>query len=421
MGARLPRWWEIICYITCTLSIIISVYGIFKQWLNYRKPMEQRLIIRILLLVPLFSITCITAIKAPTISQNYLDPIREFYEAFVIYTFFSLLTWLLGGERTIITNLSVNHIPTRHGLKWLGTIDLSDPNDYLSLKRGILQYVWFKPFYCFILLICETNNWNKFQFWLLILYNLSVTWSLYNIAMFWKCLYIELKPFNPWLKFLCVKLIISASYWQSIFIHALGLLGIFGPEPSSRIYLYENGILCIEMLGFAILHQQAFSWVPFSIHGVPNGAKMKLSFAIRDSFGIKDLIWDFKQTLLIGHTYYNFKNFDTAEQNSLNKRKNIRNTMNRLNEGYRYSNQGGNSHWIRNYGSISQQSITSDTSHENSIALDNEDWDTSMCDVPRATLHDDPNYPVIWDSQGYKFTNNINKLKRDIQSRTSSV
>ncbi|SMN19316.1 similar to Saccharomyces cerevisiae YKR051W Putative protein of unknown function [Maudiozyma saulgeensis] len=416
---RLPIWWELPCYVTCSLAIIISLYGILRQWVNYRRPFEQRLVVRILLLVPLFSIGCGVAIKWPNVSQVYLDPLREFYEAFVIYTFFSLLTLLLGGERHIITSLTIDHSPTKHALHWLGTLDLSDPGDFLSLKRGILQYVWFKPFYCFMLLVCETKKWDTVQFWLLILYNISVSWSLYNLAMFWKCLHKELSPFDPWSKFLCVKLIIFASYWQGLIIHTLGILGLFGTEPHLKGYLYENGILCIEMLAFAILHQQAFPWTPYSRMGIPSGARMKLLYAIKDCFGGGDLLWDFKQTLLIGHTYYNYRNFDTSSQILLNKKKNIRNTMNKLGEGYRYSSQNENSYWV-SYGSIPRNQLDVASSVVTSKNSD-EEWDTTLCEVPRQTLHEDPNYPVIWDPEGYRYTTNITKLKRDIESRGTSI
>lgn len=85
---------------------------------------------------------------------------------------------------------------------------MSDPNDYLSIKRGILQYVWFKPFYCLATTIGREYGWDHYFwgfFWAL-LYNISATLSLYNLALFWKCLYGELQKYNPWSKFLCVKL-----------------------------------------------------------------------------------------------------------------------------------------------------------------------------------------------------------------------
>jgi len=412
---RLPLWWELPCYLTCILAIIISLYGIFRQLINYRRPVEQRLVVRILLLVPLFSITCGVAINWPNVAQVYFDPLREFYEAFVIYTFFSLLTVLLGGERNIIINLTVDHSPTKHTFSWLGSLDLSDPGDFLSLKRGVLQYVWFKPFYCFMLLICETKKWDTIQLWLLVLYNVSVSWSLYNLAMFWKCLHIELSPFNPWSKFLCVKLIIFASYWQGLIIHTLGVLGVFGADPHLRGYLYQNGILCIEMLAFAMLHQQAFPWIPYSRMEIPSGARMQLIYAIRDCFGGGDLLWDFKHTLLIGNTYYNYRNFDTPKQNILNQRKGIRNTMNKLNQGYSYSSQNENTYWV-NYGSIPtnqpNRSVPVMTPE-----INEEEYDTSLCEVSRQTLHDDPNYPVIWDPEGYRYIINISNLKQDIQNR----
>lgn len=422
--AKLPILWLSLCYFTCISAIVISTYLIFKQFINYRKPTEQRLVIRIQLLVPLFSISCLLAIERPHLTQIYLDPLREFYEAFVIYTFFSLLTFILGGERNIITELSADHRPTKHVLSILGEVDLSDPSDFLKVKRGVLQYVWFKPFYCLLLLTCEVFHLNKFQFWLLIFYNISVTWSLYSLALFWRCLHTELQPYNPWAKFLCVKLIIFASYWQGIFIQSLNFLGNFGTGEiaAKKSYIYQNGILCIEMIGFALLHSHAFPWEPYSVQEIPNGARMTFWFALRDCFGAADLKWDFKQTLVVGETYYNYRNFDSSVDNLLKSKSNIRSTINKLNQGYRFSNTGENKYWV-NYGSTSTSNNSNrnpSKSHIKNESVSDDKWNTSLCDN-QSYIPTDPNYPVLWNSSGYRFTDNVKRLKKTIESRSSTV
>lgn len=421
----LPRLWSWLAGAASVVAITVSMGAIVAQLINYRRPNEQRLVVRIQLLVPLFSITCWCAITRPQVAQMYLDPIKEFYEAFVIYTFFSLLTLILGGERAIITELAVNNSdsqgPTRHVLPWLGTVDLADPGDFLAVKRGVLQYVWFKPFYCLMLLACEVLQLNDAQFWLLILYNLSVTWSLYNLAIFWKCLHKELQPYHPWPKFLCVKLIIFASYWQGIIVRSLHFLGVFGQGPDAYVkrYIYENGILCVEMVGFALLHLYAFPVEPYSSRAIPLGARMELWYAVRDCLGGLDLNWDFKQTLLVGPTYYNYRNFEAPVESLLNNKRHMRTTMNRLNQGYRFSSSsnaegpsGGThtSHWV-SYGSISSNG-SHDPPHSSKL-LEDEPWDMTMCE-DTAYIPTDPHYPVIWESDGHKYSPSIDRLKRSM-------
>lgn len=409
--SQLPNVWQIGCYITTLLALSISIYCIFKQLINYRKPYEQRLVIRILLLVPIFCITCLAATIKPQFSRIYLDFIREFYEAFVIYTFFSYLTLILGGERLIMTKLTMGKKPIRHVLPFMGDIDLSNPYSFLLVKRGILQYVWFKPFYCLAMLICQIWTMPKFETWLLILYNVSVTWSLYNLALFWKCLYEELKKYNPWSKFMCVKLIIFASYWQGMLIKFLSIMGKFSSNDAQLLgYVYENGMLCLEMIGFSILHMVAFPWSDYSIKIIPNGARIKLYYSIRDCFGCLDLIWDFKQTLFQGDTYYNFKNFTPEESNTLIHDNNINTTYSRLNKGFRFTNGGNNAYWI-NYGSINDghHFLQNENRHTNDSAIKNESWEQDCFN--KTFIPDDNNCPVVWDFQGHKYSRNMKSIR----------
>ncbi|CAL9736326.1 hypothetical protein MOSE0_J07184 [Monosporozyma servazzii] len=432
-GIYLPTWWQWPCNISCTISLLVSSYNILRQFMNYRNPHEQRLVVRILLLVPIFSITCLSATLNPAFTKIYLDFIREFYEAFVIYTFFSYLTLILGGERKIITELSVGKRPIRHVLPFIyGNIDLSNPYSFLSVKRGVLQYVWFKPFYCLFLLVCQVYHWDRVEVWLLILYNMSVTWSLYNLALFWKCLYDELRQFHPWMKFMCVKLIIFASYWQGMIIKFLSMMGklqIDG-DISDNIenlpYMYQNGLLCVEMVGFAILHSMAFSWTEYSLQTIPNGARMKVWYALRDCFGGGDLIWDFKQTLFIGDTYYNFKNFLPTEGDSMTHNNNVQTNMNRLNKGLRFTNNGQDTYWV-NYGSISDghDFLRQNNRREDGIDdgnniltkdIEDEEW---VDDIFKNNKYipEDKNYPVEWNSKAHRYTNQMMSLREEVETR----
>lgn len=209
----------LICGASSGISIVISMLAVYLQLANYRKPFEQRLIVRIQLMVPLYLVTCFVSLYHPPLGK-FIEPIREIYELFVIYTFFNLLTEMLGGERNIL-HFTLGRPPVEHPSPTchvLDPIDISDPYHFVLLKRGVLQYVWLKPILCATILTSEffgvydVNDLGIFSvyLWTTIIYNMSVTVSLYCLAMFWKCLYADLKPFNPWGKFLCVKLIIFA-------------------------------------------------------------------------------------------------------------------------------------------------------------------------------------------------------------------
>ncbi|OWB70001.1 hypothetical protein B5S33_g4614 [[Candida] boidinii] len=316
---------KIFTSIPVTLSIFSIFYSIYKHLMNYRKPFEQRLIVRIQFLLPIFGITCYISLINYKVGE-FFTPIREIYESFVIYTFYKLLVILLGGEYEIIVS-NHNKPPTKHLVPFnliLRPIDVSDPNDFLTIKRCILQYVWVKPLLWIIIIfakmigIYDENDYSiktSIYLWITIIYNLSVTISLYSLAIFWKCLYIELKKFNPLGKFLSIKLIIFASYWQSLFLKFLQIFNII--KDIETIKFLSNLLLCNEMVFFTIINLTSFSYTEFNDFNLPNCARMKFYYSLRDFLLIGDLIYDFKMITIYGDTY-NFRNFNEYKQRDIN-------------------------------------------------------------------------------------------------------
>lgn len=356
--------------------------------MNYRRPFQQRLMIRIQLIIPIFALSCYSMLLSSESLFNkfLLEPIREIYEAFVIYTFFSLLTDMLGGERSIIIMTSGRKPVSHPGfLRFiLSDVDISDSSTFLNIKRGILQYVWIKPFLCFGILFTEligVYNINNLQIqsiylWLMLLYNLSVTSSLYCLALFWKILWDDLKPFNPIGKFLCVKLIIFASYWQGLILTILNYYNIIPGsedtdvnEHNSNIGLsIQNALLCVELIFFAIGHWISFSYKPFTLSKIPN-ARLKFKYAVRDMFGVKDLVQDFKITFH-GGQYKDYKTFDSV--NALVQHPS-KSRMKKINQGLRYHYDGKHKHWITlnqgdNKSIVENATIGSDSLYSASIS-----------------------------------------------------
>ena len=133
----------------------------------------------------------------------------------------------MGGERALIVmthgRAPVSHLwPLNHVLP---KVDISDPYTFLAIKRGILQYTWLKPILALaavIMKLCGVYQAGYIgissgYFWSGIIYNISVTVSLYALGLLWVCVHHDLKPFRPVPKFLSIKLIIFASYWQGFF------------------------------------------------------------------------------------------------------------------------------------------------------------------------------------------------------------
>jgi hypothetical protein len=86
----------------------------------YTRPRLQRHVIRILWMVPIYSLDAWFALRFKD-AQGYLDPIREIYEAYVIYNFYAYLMNYLEDE-------------------------LGMPDEHLA-KKAQIQHIW--PFnYC---------------------------------------------------------------------------------------------------------------------------------------------------------------------------------------------------------------------------------------------------------------------------------
>ncbi|KAI5948701.1 hypothetical protein KGF57_005312 [Candida theae] len=299
-----------------------------------------------------------------------LEPVREIYEAFVIYTFFSLLTDMLGGERNIIIMTSGRKpVPHPGMMRYvLSPLDISDPKTFLSIKRGILQYVWLKPCICFGTLFFEFMGWynvndmslKSIYLWMTLIYNASVTLSLYSLAIFWKILWDDLKPFKPVGKFLCVKLIIFASYWQGVI---LAILNFFQVLPGSENNTggdgssgggesigvgIQNALLCVELIAFAIGHWYSFSYFPFTISQLPWG-RYKFYYALKDWLGFKDLLIDFRKTFKGDH-YKDYRQFDSVE--AVVAHPESKGRMSRIHQGLRYHYDGKHKHWLPDNSSL---------------------------------------------------------------------
>lgn len=335
--------------------------SIWLQAKNYRKPLLQRYVVRILVMVPIYSIASWTSMVSINAAM-FLDPIRDIYEAFTIYTFFQLLINYLGGERSLII-MTHGRAPVQH--LWpldhvLPKVDISDPHTFLSIKRGILQYAWLKPILSLAAIIMKATGTYQEGYigvtsgylWSGIIYNISVTLSLYSLGLFWVCMHQDLKPFRPVPKFLCIKLIIFASYWQGFFLSILVFLGAIPDDvpqytPDNLAAAIQDALICVEMPIFAVAHWYAFSWHDFADNNILS-ARMSLGHALRDAYGIRDLIEDTKDTFRGDN--YGYRVFDSGDK--VMAHEDSKSRLARLKDGMRYERGGKGKYWIPKPGEI---------------------------------------------------------------------
>lgn len=232
-------------------------------------------------------------------------------------------------------------------------VDISNPRTFLWIKRGILQYTVLKPFLAFATIIMKATHTfedgyiglTSGYFWSGLLYNLSVTISLYSLGFFWLCLYWDLKPFRPVPKFLTVKLVIFASYWQGFF---LAVLLFFNALPSSGKYTADNlalaiqdALICFEMPLFAIAHWYAFSHADFRDVTLST-ARLPVLYALRDALGIMD-IWIDIVDAFQGRGY-EYRLFEPMENERMHTSGAPR--LARIAQGLRYQRGGEGKYWL---------------------------------------------------------------------------
>jgi hypothetical protein len=249
------------------LGFPISIYGIATHLANYNKPEEQCYIVRILWMVPIYSIESWLCLRYKEYAV-YIETLRDCYESYVLYSFLQFLIQTLGGEDQLILMLK-DKSPTRGvhmwGLQWcvkpwlMGqpirkVIEAPPPtlsheaptpvktNNNAPLKRvhwmspffvqckfGVLQYVLLK-FVCSIAIVFleKYDLYKEGDFtprggylYICILTNISHCWALYCLIFFYYATKNELSPIRPVGKFLAVTALVFFTWWQSLGIAML--------------------------------------------------------------------------------------------------------------------------------------------------------------------------------------------------------
>ncbi|XP_062414297.1 transmembrane protein 184C-like isoform X1 [Pungitius pungitius] len=276
VGTRGKAWF--IAGVFVFLTIPISLWGILQHMVHFTQPELQRPIIRILWMVPIYSLDSWLALRYPGLAI-YVDTCRECYEAYVIYNFLVfLLSFLSNQYPSLVLMLEVQqqqpHLPPLCCCPpWpMGEVLL------FRCKLGVLQYTVARPVTTVIALICQLcgvydeanfsfrNAWS----YLVIINNISQLFAMYCLVLLYRALREELTPIRPVGKFLCVKLVVFVSFWQAVFIAFLVKVGVISDKHTwdwDSVEAVATGlqdfIICIEMFLAAIAHHYTFTYKPY--------------------------------------------------------------------------------------------------------------------------------------------------------------
>uniref|UniRef100_A0A8C8HML0 Transmembrane protein 184C n=1 Tax=Oncorhynchus tshawytscha TaxID=74940 RepID=A0A8C8HML0_ONCTS len=272
VGTHNKAWF--IAGIFVFMTIPISLWGILQHLVNYTQPELQKPIIRILWMVPIYSLDSWIALKYPSIAI-YVDTCRECYEAYVIYNFMIFLLNYLGNQVHILVTEN-DPRPVCSNIPIMAT--LCPMVLLLRCKLGVLQYTVVRPVTTVIALICQLcgvydeGNFSSTNAWtyLVIFNNMSQLFAMYCLVLFYKALREELAPIRPVGKFLCVKMVVFVSFWQAAFIALLVKVGVISERHTwdwDSVEAVATGlqdfIICVEMFLAAIAHHFSFTYKPY--------------------------------------------------------------------------------------------------------------------------------------------------------------
>jgi len=256
-------------------SAIRLIRDHLKYWKN---PHQQRLIIYIILMVPLFAVDSLIGlvdIDASESVEMVLDSVKECYEAWVIASFLNLMfSYLNVDVGQIPENLKDNVIHQVAPLNWFLKDWKLTPQSVRYLRLWTMQFVYLRPILSILSLALEMNGQlDKYSTYITIVLNVSVTMAVYALMMCYHAFHTELAPHRPLAQFLCIKGVVFFAFWQGV---VLSILVSFKIIHASHWYTVDevdegiqNFLVCIEMVGFSFAHDYAFSAAEFKPDYVP--------------------------------------------------------------------------------------------------------------------------------------------------------
>lgn len=272
------------------LAVAIAFFLILRHATHYLKPYEQKHIIRILLMIPIYAVVSFLSYLYYH-KAVYFEVLRDCYEAFAIASFFTLMCHYIAPNLHEQKEYFRNVQPKNWvwPLTWMQKCTGGQDKGWLRKPRSgltwfnvvwlsIFQYCFIRPFFTLVAVItqhfgryCQSSKDPRFAYiWVAGFEAISVTIAMYCLIQFYIQLKEDLAPHRPFMKVLCIKLVIFFCFWQSWIISLLtadsgplkATKQIAGPDLRIGI---PSMLTCVEMSIFAVLHLFAFPWKPYDL------------------------------------------------------------------------------------------------------------------------------------------------------------
>ncbi|TYJ29691.1 hypothetical protein E1A91_A06G084400v1 [Gossypium mustelinum] len=251
------------------VALILSLFLILQHLRFYTNPAEQKWIVSIVFMVPVYATESVISLWNPRFSLA-CDILRSCYEAFALYSFGRYLIACIGGETRVIQLLE------NESRKRL---------DLLTVEKfGLVQYMILKTLCAFLALLLEVLGvygdgefkWYYGYPYITVVMNFSQMWALYCLVQFYDATHERLRPIKPLAKFISFKAIVFATWWQGVGIALLCAYGVL-PKHGKMQTALQDFFICIEMAIAAVAHVFVFSAEPYHFLPVSENRKGMVS------------------------------------------------------------------------------------------------------------------------------------------------
>ncbi|GAB5364553.1 hypothetical protein AAMO2058_000980100 [Amorphochlora amoebiformis] len=280
------RWAAAIAGIFTIIAIILSLNQIRNHFKHNRHREMRTYTVRILFMVPVFAAESFFALLFLELAP-VMRMLREFYEAFALFSFTQFVLTYLDGAENLAVQLAEDPEDIGHLFPFCLVRAWPRGGKFLrNTLMGILQYIPVAIGITVVGLVCWYKDMygdGEFDFTKAYLYcafvqNASQIWALYCLVLLYEATKDRLAAINPLRKFLCIKLIVFFTWWQGVLIMSLSRIKLISkadaeikshwtsPTENLSDPIGEgltNLIICIEMVGFAMAHQFAYPYSEF--------------------------------------------------------------------------------------------------------------------------------------------------------------
>ena len=254
------------------VSILLTIFLIYRHMKHWIDPMGQTYIIRILLMVPVYAMASWLSLLFVQ-HTIYFNLVRDCYEAFALYQFLSLLIHYFDTEmrntmdedNDATTDVYLQYFNRHYHPYPCCCLPMIQPGAsfLLTTKRCVLQYVFIKPVLSMIAIVLELFGLfhegsvmpNHGYMWITLITNISMTISLYYLIIFYDTIEESITQHRPLYKLLTIKLLLFFIFWQSLAIDTL-----FYFELMPRIEILKNLLVCLEMLVISLTNLWIFPY-----------------------------------------------------------------------------------------------------------------------------------------------------------------